>query len=154
MLFRSFDDFSGASITSVQWDPGGANESLTLLANQTLPGLAVYYKIAPTVATSNVRVTLNAASSVIDVGAILLTSITQASPFGPVVQNAISGTTLSKNVSQVSGGINIGIIINSDTGVTVSAPFTAFLPIYKTDTFFGLKHASVNATNSETVMLQ
>src|SRR6478736_7507985 len=125
-----WDDFSGTSLTGVHWDTIGVNEALTQQYAGVNFGMAVYSKIAPTDATSDIKVDFSGASSSIVVGVLLLNGANQTTPFGPFSYVARIDTEIDTLVNEYTGCIILGVLGNSVTTPSVSFPFTAFNPIY------------------------
>jgi hypothetical protein len=148
----AFDDFSGESISSVVWDPAGVNEALTLQESLSVPGLAVYSKIAPTDATAPVRVTFSGSVSFVAMGAMLVNGAHQTTPFGTFDTKGPESTTTSVlPIAQYLGGIVVSVETDPSGGNIVSAPFSKFNSTNPGSFYFGLYHASTGYTGSSSI---
>src|SRR5206468_9150510 len=83
------------TVSSVVWDPAGANQALTLVgsqANSTVAKMWMYSLVAPTTGTKILRVTFAATTNAV-VGVMSFTGVSQAIPYSAFRSGADSGTT-------------------------------------------------------------
>src|SRR2546430_14580308 len=71
------------TVSSVVWDPAGANQALTLVgsqANSTVAKMWMYSLASPTIGTKILRVTFAATTNAV-VGVMYFTGVGQANPY-------------------------------------------------------------------------
>src|SRR5438093_5961077 len=82
------------TVSSVVWDPAGANQALTLVgsqANSTVAKMWMYSLVAPTIGTKILRVTFAATTTAV-VGVMSFTGVSQAIPYSAFRSGADSGS--------------------------------------------------------------
>ena len=83
------------TVSSVVWDPAGANQALTLVgsqANSTVAKMWMYSLVAPTLGQKILRVTFAATTNAV-VGVMSFTGVSQAIPYSAFRSGADSGGT-------------------------------------------------------------
>lgn len=140
--------------STVVWDPGGANQALTLLHTFTdgssFNNITVYAKIAPTSATSNVHVTW-AAGVTAAVSVMLMNNANQVTPLDSFSDGESGTMDLTVAVAGAINCLSMGVVYTGDVGVNVDSPFLAFNLITGGDTTATSANAQTPYTGSGSV---